>query len=86
MIDPTPRFQKVLDALSQLGNVCWPFWSHTDTTANESISGRCHREQRAFRRAIDAFFRLFGDYDHCRNSHYADLDRAYKTIEQDDRP
>lgn len=86
MLDPTPRTVKILDAVSQLGNVANPFWDHTDTTANESISGRAHRSGWWIERPINAFFRVFGQRDHCRVAHYKDIDRAHKTIEQDGRP
>lgn len=86
MLDPTPRSVKILDAVSQLGNVANPFWDHTDTTANESISGRAHRCGWWIERPINAFFRVFGQRDHCRAAHCKDIDRAYKTIERDELP
>lgn len=42
MIDNTPRWIKIGDALSQLLNVAL-LPRHKETTANESISGRAHR-------------------------------------------
>lgn len=42
MIDNTPRWTKIGDALSQLLNVAL-LPRHKETTANESISGRAHR-------------------------------------------
>lgn len=82
MLDPTPRIVKILDAVSQLGNVANPLWDHTDTTANESISGRAYRSGWWIERPIDAVFRFLGYPDHCRASHTKDVERAYKTIEQ----
>lgn len=81
--DPTPRLVKIGDALSQLGNVIWPFWDHRDTTANESISGRCYREGRWFRHVIDAIF--FWQYCHCEGSHDQDVKRARMTIDAYER-
>jgi hypothetical protein len=74
------RLIKIGDALSQLGNVAWPFWSHRDTSANESISGRCYREGRPFRHVINALF--FWQDDHCRAAYETDLARARDTVAQ----
>lgn len=83
---PTPRWWKILDAISQLLNVSWPFWSVESTNANESTSGRCYREDRKFRHVIDwVFFTLGGEVEHCKNSYYADIDRAWITTMLDDR-
>jgi len=91
MFDPTPRIFKILDAVSQLGNVAWPFWDHTQTTANESISGRAHRESRPLERWINALF--FWQPDHCRKAFMADRQRAItaagetrKTLARNDLP
>lgn len=76
----TPRLIKVGDALSQLVNVAL-LPQHTQTTANESISGRAHRLgwQRTAR-AIDWLFSWWED-EHCRRSHEADLKRASEFLE-----
>lgn len=79
--DNTPRVLKMLDALSQLGNVSWPFWPSKTTTANESISGRCFREKRWFRYVIDIIFFWQQNPKHCERAYLADLDRARKVVE-----
>lgn len=80
MTDQTPRWIKVGDALSQLLNVLL-LPRHRETTANESISGRCHRMGwRRAERAIDWLFSAF-ERDHCRMAHEADLDRARQLID-----
>lgn len=76
------RLVMIGDALSQLGNVAWPFWSVRDTSANESISGRCYRERRAFRHVINALF--FWQDDHCRIAFEADLARARALVASHD--
>lgn len=80
MADMTPRLMKVGDAFSQLINVALlPF--HTDTTANESISGRAHRQGwKRTERAINWLFSWW-ERDHCRRSHEADLKRAAELLE-----
>ena len=82
MQDNNPRLFKMLDALSQLGNVAWPFWPHQETTANESISGRCFREGRGFARVVDALFFWQRNPGHCERAHLADVDRAQKTLDE----
>ena len=82
--DKTPRILKMLDALSQLGNVSWPFWSNEDTTANESISGRCFREGRWFMYVIDTIFFWQQNPGHCERAYLSDLDRARKVVESHD--
>lgn len=79
--DPTPRWIKMFDAVSQFGNVAWLFWSNEDTTANESISGRCFREKRWFRHVIDTIFFWQQNPKHCERAYLADLDRARKVVE-----
>ena len=74
------RFVKIGDALSQLGNVLWPFWSIKDTTANESISGRCFREKRIFRYVVNTLF--FWQEDHCKRAYEKDLERAKRLLEE----
>lgn len=73
-MDNTPRWIKVLDALSQLGNVLF-LPRHKDTTANESISGRSHREGwKTLEATINLIF--FWDPDHCRKAVERDAARA----------
>jgi hypothetical protein len=79
--DPTPRWLKMADAVSQFWNVAWPFWEHRTTTANESISGRCYREKRWFRYVVDGIFFWQVDPRHCERAYLADLDRARKTLD-----
>ena len=81
--DETPRLVKMGDALSQFVNVFWPFWDHRETNANESISGRCYREKRGFRRVVNALF--FWQDDHCKGAYEKDLARARDTVAQHER-
>ena len=76
MRDETPRIIKIGDAVSQFGNVIWPFWDHRETTANESVSGRCYREDRPFGRVIDLFFFWQKDPRHCERAYLSDVERA----------
>lgn len=83
--DPTPRWIKIWNALSQLFNVSNPRWDHTLTNENESVSGRSwrNRDDPAWKRRmmrIDGFFAIFGDYDHSRASHQADVKRAEQLL------
>ncbi len=81
MIDPTSRFWKVGDALSQLINVAF-FPDHTNTTANESISGRSFRcGWVRLERIVNLLF--FFDKDHCRNAYRRDIQRAEKILAAD---
>jgi hypothetical protein len=73
--DDTPRLVKIGDALTQLFNVAI-LPNHTDTDANESTSGRAHRRGWRAERWINAVFALFGDFDHCQQSHLKDGERA----------
>lgn len=78
------RGRNVLDALTQLGNAMFlprPF----DTSANESISGRCYREGTLERkggawlvaqRAIDWLFEIGGQREHCLGAYLTDLARG----------
>jgi hypothetical protein len=85
IFDPTPRWKKIGDALSQLGNVGNPFADHTQTTSDESISGRAHREGSWVERPIDwLFLRLTGEVGHCRNSYEADVARARALVAYDE--
>ena len=75
MNDPTPRLVKIGDAFSQLVNVAL-LPNHTQTTANESISGRAHRcGWKRTEAIIDWLFSPW-ERDHCFMSHKADLRRA----------
>lgn len=61
------------DALSQLLNV-----AILNGDANESISGRAHREGwKTAERIIDTLFRPIGSA-HCRTAYRADLSRAWE--------
>ena len=73
--DDTPRIGKIGDALSQLVNVA-VLPRHRETTANESISGRCYRERRPFTRVIDALFFWQRNPGHCERAYLADVARA----------
>lgn len=77
--DPTPRWKKSLDALSQWANVTF-LPRHTETTSDESISGRSHRMGWGMERFIDALFSPF-ESEHCRKSYEADVDRARNLID-----
>ena len=82
--DHTPRWLKALDALSQFANVAL-LPRHRDTTSNESISGRAHREGWACERLIDALFFWERNPRHCEASYQADLIRARNLIESHSR-
>lgn len=74
--DPSPRFRKIGDALSQLLNVgILP--NHTDTNPNESTSGRSHRCGWKLEWFIDA---IFGK-GHCAGAYHKDVERAKKLLE-----
>lgn len=79
MIDNTPRWIKIGDALSQLLNVAL-LPRHKETTANESISGRAHRC--GWTRAESFIDWLFGRWekDHCRRAHQMDELRAMQLV------
>lgn len=73
------RLHKIGDALSQLFNVAL-LPRHHETTANESISGRAHRQGwKRTEKFIDWLFSPW-EADHCRRSYEADLTRAAKTL------
>jgi len=75
------RLIKIGDACSQLTNVSFPFWPHEDTTANESISGRAHREGRKkLKFIINTIF--FLQEDHCKLAFDKDLQRARDLLSQ----
>jgi hypothetical protein len=76
------RLFNIGDALSQLLQVTLAPRPR-DTTANESMSGRCHREGWALRHVIDAVF--FWDPDHCRMAVLRDRDRAREYLRQTDQ-
>ena len=71
----------VLDALSQLGNAV--FFAGD---CNHSISGDAYRLGRwQLMFWIDAIFKTFGQRDHCRRSHEADVAKARALVESDER-
>lgn len=76
--DPSPRLHKIGDAISQLLNVANPFWDHTDTTPNESISGRAFRSGWKLERFIDW---ILGP-GHCAQAHFTDIERAHRLLHQ----
>jgi hypothetical protein len=76
--DPSPRLHKIGDALSQLLNVSNPLWDHTDTTPNESTSGRAYRCGWQLEQLIDAIF----GRGHCASAHHKDLERAHHLLQQ----
>jgi len=74
------RLHNILDALSQLVN-CVVLPRAADTNANESVSGRAHREGwKKTERTINLLF--FWDRPHCENAFKRDVDRAYKLVQQ----
>lgn len=76
MQDPTPRLIKIGDALSQLFNVA-VLPRHKETNANESISGRSHRQGwTLMARFIDL---LLGE-GHCERAFLNDIKRAHRTL------
>lgn len=77
----TSRFHKIGDALSQLVNVAL-LPRHHETTPNESVSGRAHRQRwTKVERFIDWLFSPWED-EHCRKSYEADLRRAAQTLRE----
>ena len=52
--------------------------------ADTTFSARAHIEGWQIERAIDAFFRLFGDKNHCRKAWLDDVARARAQIERHD--
>lgn len=76
MQDPTPRLIKIGDALSQLGNVTF-LPNHTETNANESISGRSYRN--GWTRMVRFIDFLLGK-GHCERAFLNDIERAHRTL------
>jgi hypothetical protein len=65
------------DALSQLLNVAL-----LNGDANESISGRAHREGwKTAERVINGLLRPLGP-DHCRTAYEADVARAWELVKE----
>lgn len=84
MLDPTPRYIKIGDAISQLINVAF-LPNHKETTANESISGRAYRcGWLNVVKLIDLVFSVV-EKEHCRKSYLADIDRARAMLEAHDK-
>lgn len=87
------RLRNVLDASTQLGNALFlpsPF----NTNANESISGRCHREAvlegkggawLVAHKTIDWFFEIGGQTEHCFGAYMTDLARGDEYRERHER-
>ena len=84
MLDDTPRSVKIGDAISQLVNVAL-LPRHTETTANESVSGRAYREGWRAARWIDAVFFWQRNPHHCEGAYLADLKRAIAFQAQHER-
>jgi hypothetical protein len=75
MRDETSRIAKIGDAFSQLANVTF-LPRHYETTANESISGRAHRQGLLIEKWIDRLFFWEQDPKHCERVYFDDLQRA----------
>ena len=74
------RLTKSLDALSQLANVLiLPHSGETD--ANESISGRSHRQKWRVRKTLINWL-FFWQEDHCKAAFERDLERALNLVEK----
>jgi len=80
MFDSTSRLVKVGDALSQLANVLL-LPRHSETTSNESISGRSHRV--GWRNA-ERFINWMFSPDHCAKAYANDVLRARDYIQDYD--
>ena len=75
-IDNRKRIYRFLDTLSQILNVIF-----LNGDPNESISGRCWREQRMT--AVKWINRLFWwQYQHCRSAYQTDLERSKQYLER----
>lgn len=79
-LDPTSRLIKSLDAVSQFVNVTF-LPNHTETTANESLSGRAYRCGWTKTEAVLNKL-IFWEEDHCRQSHLADIARARAFLDE----
>ena len=78
------RAKMIGSAMSQLGNVVTAL-DLNKTGPNESISARMHRQgHRRREAAIDALFLLFGEKDHCRMAHLADIADAKALLNEVD--
>lgn len=74
------RFWYTFVASSQLLNVLLSS-KVTQTTPNESISGRAYRQRQRKEKYIDLLFKVFrGEDNHCRNAYYEDLRQAEEYI------
>ena len=70
------RFYRAIDALSQMLNVVL-----LDGDANESLSGRCDRQEwKTAERIIDAVF--WWESSHCRLAYQADVQRARDVLRE----
>lgn len=77
-MDNNSRLVKIGDALSQLLNVAL-MPNHKQTNANESLSGRAHRQGWRLEKVIDWLF--FWQEAHCKTSHLYDIERAKRFLE-----
>lgn len=69
----TPRWVRIGDAASQFLNSLV-----LDGEANESISGRAHREGWRLTERVINFLLAWLEPDHCRRAHQADVQRAHE--------
>ena len=77
----TSRLIMIGDALSQLANVTL-LPKSSDTTANESISGRAYRKGWVRTEKIINFIFSPFEKNHCRLSYEADIQRAIDLLER----
>jgi hypothetical protein len=77
--DDTPRWIKSMDAFSAWCNVTFGR-DHKSTSANESISGRAHRQRQRKEKWIDLFFWRECSPPHCEAAYLEDVKRAEKYL------
>ena len=80
--DSTPRWLKIGDAVSQLLNVLL-LPNHKETSANESISGRTHRQGWKRTEKVLNFLFLWLEKDHCRIAHEQDVERCKRFVKNE---
>lgn len=73
----TSRWVRIGDAISQGANVLL-----FDGEANESISGRAHREGWRKTERVINFLLAWKEPDHCRRAHEADVRRAHEWVKR----
>jgi hypothetical protein len=77
--DDTARWVKSMDAFSAWCNVTFGS-DHRSTSANESISGRAHRQAQRKERWIDWFFCWERNPPHCEGAYLEDVKRAERYL------